>query len=418
MAHCAKNLAGIESIVCAPVTYSPAISSESGNLFDFLRRRFLPELIRPAANSELIDALSRETMLLALEKPFCMHALLACCGAEIPTQDQKPRQLARLHYTKAVKALRENLNESNIQSQWIVTTLTVMMLCIYERSKAHGSSGVEIHLSGAARMIQLCAQAKSNAFNLSDIEHAMYRLVQESFIFHVATSLPFQQGHLDQVEIEAALQLAEDAADSHFQPEDFFYANSPVLGSPPQLFRCIYMTYRLYKDSLSKRLDTTLCQSLDRDLERWSDHIAKLASRSSERSDRELTDSGSRIMPASNKENKWQISSYAFLGQRLYIFGCRILLHRMSPTEGMSESAFETLMTGAIENVRLLRPGSDYFAEYYCWPLLTIGMNLEHQADQEMLMGQVRAFWMATNNGTMRRLADILDVYWKSTQHV
>ncbi|KAJ5706579.1 C6 zinc finger domain protein [Penicillium malachiteum] len=357
-------------------------------------------------------------MLLALDKPFCMHALLACCGAEIPTQDQKPRELARLHYTEAVKALRKNLNESNIQSQWIVTTLTVMMLCIYERSKAHGSSGVEIHLSGAARMIQLCARTKSNAFNLSDTEHAMYRLVQESFIFHVATSLPFQQGHLDQVEIETALQLAEDAAHSHFQPEDSFYANSPVLGFPPQLFRCIYMTYRLYKDSLSKRVDKTLCQSLDRDLERWSDHIAKLASGSCEGSDRELENRSSSIMPISSKGKHLQMSSYAFLGQRLYVSGCRILLHRMSPAEGMSESAFEALMSGAIEDLRLLQPGSDYFAEYYCWPLLTIGMNLEHRADREMLMSQVRAFWVATNNGTMRRLADILDVYWKSIQNV
>ncbi|KAJ5737852.1 uncharacterized protein N7483_002977 [Penicillium malachiteum] len=74
-------------------------------------------------------------------------------------------------------------------------------------------------------------------------------------------------------------------------------------------------------------------------------------------------------------------------------------------------------MAEAIRAVRDLQPGSDYFAEYYCWPLLTIGMHLERQDDQEMLMGQVRAFWMATNNGTMRQLADILELYWTSTQN-
>ncbi|KAJ6007307.1 hypothetical protein N7540_011283 [Penicillium herquei] len=409
-----NNFNGLESIPGAPVAYSPAISSESRNLFDFLRRKFLPELIRPAADSQVVDALSRETMLLALDNPFCMHALLACCGAEIPTQDQKPRQLARMHYTQSVNALRKTLNESNIQSHWIVTTLTVMMLCIYERSKAYGSSGVEIHLSGAARMIQLCARIKSNATYLSNTEQAMYRLVQESFIFHVATSLPFQQGHLDQIEIEKAFQLAEEAVYSHFRPEDSFYANSPVLGFPPKLFRCIYLTYRLYKNSLSKRVDETLCQSLDRDLEGWSEHIAKLACGSSDRISR---DTSSSVMLNSSKENDCQRSSYAFLGQKLYIFGCRILLHRMSLAEGMSTSNSKCLIEEAIRAVGDLQPASDYFAEYYCWPLLTIGMHLERQVDRKMLMGQARAFWVATNSGTMRQLADILDLYWNSTQN-
>lgn len=70
--------------------------------------------------------------MLALDRPHCMHALLACCGAEIPTHDQRVRQLASFHYMRAVEGLRKGLNNENIRSQWMVTMLTVMMLCIYE----------------------------------------------------------------------------------------------------------------------------------------------------------------------------------------------------------------------------------------------------------------------------------------------
>lgn len=117
-----------------PWTYSSAITPESRHLFHFLKWKFLPELIRPAADSRVIDVLSKHTLALALQQPFCMHALLACCGAEIPTHDPTVRELARFHYTHAVAALRRNLNDGNIQTQWVVTMLTVMMLCIYEVS--------------------------------------------------------------------------------------------------------------------------------------------------------------------------------------------------------------------------------------------------------------------------------------------
>jgi hypothetical protein len=139
--HYDKNLIATEKpsqnqwlgrISLSPCTLSSAITPKSRHLFHFLQWKFLPELIRPAADSGVIDVLSRQTLTLALQKPFCMHALLACCGAEIPTHDPTVRELARFHYTRAVAALRMNLNDGNVQNQWMVTMLTVMMLCIYE----------------------------------------------------------------------------------------------------------------------------------------------------------------------------------------------------------------------------------------------------------------------------------------------
>lgn len=61
-----------------------------------------------------------------------MHALLACSGAEMPTGIENFRQLARFHYTQAVAGLRGALNDNNLERQWVVSMLTIMMLCIYE----------------------------------------------------------------------------------------------------------------------------------------------------------------------------------------------------------------------------------------------------------------------------------------------
>lgn len=116
-----------------PIIYSSAITAESGPLFDFLKSTFLPQLIRPGTNGRIGDALSKQTFALALDNPFCMHALLACCGAEIPSSAKASfRQLARYHYTHAVAGLRNNLNDGLSQDRWVVAMLTIMMLCIYE----------------------------------------------------------------------------------------------------------------------------------------------------------------------------------------------------------------------------------------------------------------------------------------------
>jgi hypothetical protein len=115
-------------------SYSPAITPESAPLFDFLKSTFLPQLIRPGTSPHVSDALSKQTFILALNKSFCLHALLACCGAEIPSNKPSFRQLGRYHYTHAVAGLRKILNDGRLQGQWVIAMFTVMMLCIYEVS--------------------------------------------------------------------------------------------------------------------------------------------------------------------------------------------------------------------------------------------------------------------------------------------
>lgn len=113
---------------------SPANNKRSRPLFHFLISTFLPQLIRPTADGRMCDELNRRSLALAFEHPFCMHALLACCGAEIPGENPEYHELARFHYTHAVTGLRKILDDGAPREQWVVTMLGIMMLCIYEVS--------------------------------------------------------------------------------------------------------------------------------------------------------------------------------------------------------------------------------------------------------------------------------------------
>lgn len=127
--------------------YSPATTRRSRPLVQFLISTFVPQLIRPTMNEYTGEVLTGRTLALAFEHPFCMHALLACCGAEIPTENPEYRALARFHYTHAVTGLRKILDNGVHECQWVVTLLCIMMLCIYEVSvQSSTSSQTRVYL--------------------------------------------------------------------------------------------------------------------------------------------------------------------------------------------------------------------------------------------------------------------------------
>lgn len=279
---------------------------------------------------------------------------------------------------------------------------------------------MEIHLAGAARLIAFYSGDSTgdvDGVQISKPEGAMHRLVRESFIFHVTTSLPFQQSDAHQVEIETALSLAEQAISQHFRPHLPSHSDSPVLGFPPQLFRCIYTVYRLYRSSSSDPISIETSRNLDQDLQHWDERIGapgrgppgpvKGASPRSNCNMKSLHHATQDPQSEDKLDTSW-------MGPKLYIVGCRLLLRRMAGS-GLARLAptIDQLTQEGIETVLQLQPDHDYYADYYCWPLLAIGMHLKSAPDRELLIRQVWAFWAATNNGTMRRLADMLNLFWR-----
>ncbi|KAF3395984.1 hypothetical protein F1880_006531 [Penicillium rolfsii] len=422
-----QSLHGVSLQVDLPA--SPANNRRSRPLFQFLLSTFLPQLIRPTADGQMCEELNRRSLALAFEHPFCMHALLACCGAEIPGENPEYRELGQYHYTHAVNGLRNILNAGSPREQWIVTMFGIMMLCIYERTKQTPSPGVAIHIAGAARLMRLQSQTHGDSVERFGIDHVMHRLVRESFIFHVTTSLPFQGDAIShdttlattsayQYEIESALSLAEDAISDHFNNDIFSQPTSPVLGFPPQLFRVIYTVYRLYQSSNFDQVSMQLCRRLDKDLSRWDKRLEGSAAESfgpgsSAQKGHDGFDSTSDSTSAQPSSQILRESK--LIGPKLYIIGCRILLRRMKGVSLTSEEvSAEELTHQGMSIVLRLQPKKDYYADYYCWPFLAIGTNLRSPTDQEILLAKALAFWKATNNPTMRRLIDMLPGFWQS----
>jgi hypothetical protein len=239
----------------------------------------------------------------------------------------------------------------------------------------------------------------------------MHRLVYEAFIFHVATSLPFQYHTMHPGEVDLAFALAEDKLGRHFNSSLPCYPDSPVLGAPPRLFRCIYTIYRLYQDSSRDGLDHDIFQKLQNDLLQWDQ--SKAAPSACEHDGMEHNLEKCDLGPWHQVVRKGKT---ALIGPQLYLLGCRILLQRMVCSNNRrAHSTIGQLIQEGMDAVKQLQPDIDYFAEYYCWPFYVLGTSLQHATDRECLMAQILAFYEATNNGTMRRLSEILRTHWKSS---
>ncbi|RHZ45552.1 peroxisomal copper amine oxidase [Aspergillus thermomutatus] len=359
-----------------------AVEATPSQLFDFLQTIFLPQLIHPVTKGAVNELVTRESLRWAFQSPFCMHALLACAAAEIPVNNPQYRRMAELHYTKAVSGLRQSLIQTSGSSQWTVVLWTVLILCIYERSKPHHSQGVDVHLAGAAQLIQMYFRKRIPDASPIATDVWMPRLFLESFIFHVATSMPFQHTSAQSTTIDSAFSLAENILEVLCRPHISVDATSPVLGVPPKLFQYIYTIARMYQQ-YPDGVDLSHCEELEQDLRRWDTLMAGTA------------------------------APEVLAGPRLYVLCSRILLNRLThPAGNQPDNLVSELVSQAMILVTQLRPAQDYFAEYYSWPFLVLGTCAEKQPDRQILLSQIQGFWQATNNGTMRRLENMLTAHW------
>ncbi|KAH1548702.1 hypothetical protein KXX57_001465 [Aspergillus fumigatus] len=364
-----------------PASYSSVLTPANSQLFHFLQTIFLPQLIHPVTTGAVNELVTRESLRWAFQSPFCMHALLACAAAEIPVNNPQYRRMAELHYIEAVAGLRQSLVPTADSSQWTVVLWTVLMLCIYERSKPHHSQGVDVHLAGAAQLIQLYFQRKTPDASIIETG-AWARVFLESFVFHVATSIPFQLTSTRSTTIDSAFALAKSILEVVCRPQISVDATSPVLGVPPKLFQYVYTIARMY-ERYPDSVDLRQCKELEQDLRRWDTLMAVTA------------------------------TPELLTGPRLYVLCSRILLNRLLNLDNRTDDlVVSELVSQAMVLVTQLQPALDYFAEYYSWPFLVLGTCAEKQSHRQILLSQIQGFWQATNNGTMKRLENMLTAHW------
>ncbi|KAL2813440.1 hypothetical protein BJX63DRAFT_394443 [Aspergillus granulosus] len=412
---------GASSLTKLPITvpfYAGIIPLGSGLLFDLLQIKWLRQLIRPMASASLIELYYRESMRIAMHTPFYMQSLLACCAAEYPVDDINVREhfwrLSHNHYVRAITGLREALNAGQPKLHEEAIVSTVLTLCIFERAKPWPSSGVNTHLSGLAQLIQseLAWGGLGCPSPGSDSGASLRRVVLEGFIFHAATSVPFQPFPDQQNALDVAVQVAQERLEGMFDGRRMLeYPDSPVLGVRPRLFvliREISLIHREYQLSHSEynrcHRSWQTINMMREQLSQYRDFYSVGPKSSSESTP---IGSGAPQSPVCD-------SDALLVGPMLYIIAAEILVadvigyaydHRHVT---QTVTTIPELVEDGVKLVSQLQPSKDYYAEYYGWPIYVLTKFIEREKDRDCLLSQIDAFWKETRSGTMLRLADTL----------
>jgi hypothetical protein len=84
--------------------------------------------------------------------------------------------------------------------------------------------------------------------------------------------------------------------------------------------------------------------------------------------------------------------------------------HNLDPPSSGSQTptSIPGLVSEGVQLVGSLQPAIDYYAEYYGWPIYVLVRFASRKQDRDILLARVEAFYEATRNGTMARLAEML----------
>lgn len=272
---------------------------------------------------------------------------------------------------------------------------------------------VNIHLSGAAPMIKsLCNDIRASV-TISSTSDDPRIVCVEAFVFHTATTVPFQESSGVSYGLDEAFVAAQDVLERLEQDGVFTVSCSRILGAPPSLFGFVHEVSLLYHKFKTGSLDVDECLLLKQELELWCQFNCPFSSTDDDASchARNVPD---RVMSQEydGKEHMSDLSlvidDKLLLGPNLYALSCKLLLSYLISSLGRKASMPLAAVVKVMHLVRQTDPSIDYFAEYYTWPFFCIGLCLVADDDRRTLYAQVMAFWNATRNGTMRRLAIML----------
>jgi hypothetical protein len=308
---------------------------------------------------------------------------------------------------------------------------------------------VGAHLSGLAQIIQSELAKADFRLGLGLLGHddSLRRVVLEGFIFHSATSVPFDPlPDYHTSNLDAAIRIAEGALNTVSNDADQLLAHpeSPVLGAPPGLFVLVREISLMHREYEVRGADYDpqyqSWQGLNAVGERLSQyrylyHKGLSSTRFSSQSSNFFSPPKSprktsqRLAGASYSHHTPTATDTATtygagsnndppsLGPTLYILAAEILLadmlrgtHNLNPpTSGLQTLAsIPSLVSEGVQLVSLLQPATDYYAEYYGWPIYVLARFASRKQDRAILLTRVEAFYEATRNGTMARLAEML----------
>lgn len=173
-------------------------------------------------------------------------------------------------------------------------------------------------------------------------------------------------------------------------PEAPQWANSPLLGGFPTLFRLILDITKLRSDPHKAQYAAPLAQRLD--------EVDQLIE--------------ARVLTAWDEKRKSNCCNEV----RMFSTATKILLLKfMYPQCGMGDPLIEGVVQEGVQRIRVWSP-DDRFDQFFCWPLLVIGCGLQAADDIELLRTKLDEIWDTTHCGDARRVRATLESVWAQEQ--
>ena len=169
-------------------------------------------------------------------------------------------------------------------------------------------------------------------------------------------------------------------------PDQPQWANSPLLGGRPSLFRIIGDVTRIRHAEQSKEYITLLTQQLSD--QEYLIHHGSLATWDDDR----------------------KLACYREL--RLFSTSARILLAKsIHPDLSATEASVQDLVCQGIEQLSSW-PSTARFDQYFCWPLLVMGCAVTSPEHLSIIRQKLAEMWQCSRCGDAWRVKAVLESVW------
>ncbi|KAJ9618336.1 hypothetical protein H2204_013067 [Knufia peltigerae] len=356
------------------------------SLFAYSIDKLLPLMARPYVHPDYERFSSHLTV--ALHEPIVMDVLLASAAIHLSAGQSDKQVQALKYYSSAVRMLRQKIDHSEIDGteDWLV--LVAVIFCLFERWNTFSHLQASSHLLGAFQILKLrLANGKDDR---RDDDLIFDRCLAESVIYHLSI-LPLFEGAQLTESVEGWQQLTQPLNKRAF-PDLPQWANSPLLGGRPSLFRLIFDISRLRHGSHTKEDIRLLTWRLSDE-----DNLIR-----------------TRALTAWNHDSK----DVCYRELRLFSTAAKVLLLKLTqPDLSAQHSSIQSLVDEALGQLTSWTTAGR-FDQYFCWPLLVIGCAVTQPEHIEVIQRKLVEIWRCSRCGDAWRVRTVLEHAWARNREV
>ncbi|KAF2144891.1 uncharacterized protein K452DRAFT_305852 [Aplosporella prunicola CBS 121167] len=364
---------------------TPGLRNENEQkLFVYMAEEYMPMLVREYTDPTFAD--QSHVLTVALGDPCVMDSLLAnaCLFLASADESYSNNDAALKFYAKAVRGLRQNLQDLQVTEADDALLISTTFLGLYEETINDTYYRPLLHYATTAQLLKLQAPGLAQNSN-SKTRQIFLRCIAESTVYHITTRAIFEP-EIDRLsniftwsEIEPFLQLraVADASDC---------ANSPLLGSIPKIYYLVFETTRLTRRVPLETQDMNTAQAVLGEVTNIKAQIEQSVTQTPSSDGM----SSCEVQEQREPEKDDHVSNFWILALKIALF--KIIDPSTTVSNPMIQGlvkqgcdllqapAFAFFVDGEIQLEALWE-----FCDMICWPLMVLGCAALHREHISML---------------------------------